>query len=101
MSPTHEPLAASSRVPRRQRPTARLAALLVALGVAAASACYEDPQAKMDQMQQMTDLADVVTELSMRTAELGFTVDSLRAIVQKQDSTIWRLANLAGVPYQR
>ncbi len=87
------------------RPAKRAAARLAALAVfatalaAAAGACYEDPQAKMDQMQQMTDLADVVNELNARTSELGFTLDSLRTVVARQDTTIYRLANLAGVPY--
>jgi hypothetical protein len=32
---------------------------------------------------------------------LQFTLDSLRTIVTRQDSTIYRLANLAGIPYPR
>jgi outer membrane murein-binding lipoprotein Lpp len=79
----------------------RAALLATSLGVAALAGCYEDPQVKMDQAQQMTDMVDVVNELNARTSELAFTLDSLRNIVVKQDSTIWRLANLAGVPYQR
>lgn len=78
-------------------------ALLVGAGLAAVAlaGCYEDPQARMDQAQQLTDMIDVVNELNARTSELGFTLDSLRNVVARQDTTIWRLANLAGVPYQR
>jgi hypothetical protein len=85
-----------SRFPHR-----RAVALLLALTVAGASACYEDPQVRMDQAQQVTDMADVINELNARTAELQFTLDSLRLIIAKQDTAIYRLANLAGVPYQR
>jgi hypothetical protein len=84
-------------------PPARRRAVLAALAAAAtlAGACYEDPQARMDQAQQMTDMVDVVNELNARTSELAFTIDSLRQVVARQDTTIYRLANLAGVPYQR
>ena len=84
----------------RDRSSVRAIALSLAIALAAV-ACYEDPQAKMDQMQQMNDLVDVVNELNARTSELGFTLDSLREVVARQDTTIYRLANLAGVPYPR
>lgn len=89
-----------------QRPTTtfvrRRASLLVGtLALAATAGCYRDPQEQMDQMQQMTDMVDVVNELNARTSEMTFTLDSLRLIVARQDTAIYRLANLAGVPYQR
>ena len=89
-----------------QRPTTtfvrRRASLLVCtLALAATAGCYKDPQEQMDQMQQMTDMVDVVNELNARTSEMTFTLDSLRLIVARQDTAIYRLANLAGVPYQR
>jgi hypothetical protein len=73
---------------------------LVAAG-ALAAACYNDPQRQMDQMQQITDLADILNEVQLRTADMQATLDSLQMVVAKQDSTIYRLANLAGVPYSR
>jgi ferredoxin-NADP reductase len=82
-------------------PRLRTALLGAGIGLAALAGCYEDPQVRMDQAQQATDMADAVNELNARTSELGFALDSLRHVVAKQDSTIWRLANLAGVPYQR
>lgn len=82
----------------RDRAHVRAIALPLIL-LLAAVACYEDPQAKMDQMQQTNDLIDVVNELNARTSEMGFTLDSLRQVVARQDTTIYRLANLAGVPY--
>lgn len=85
----------------RATPRHRLIPLVAAIATAAATACYEDPQVRMDQAQQMTDMVDVVNELNARTSELAFTIDSLRSVVAKQDTAIYRLANLAGVPYQR
>lgn len=86
-----------------RRTAARLTALaaLAALTAGGAIACYEDPQVRLDQAQQVTDMADVINELNARTSELQFTLDSLRLIVAKQDTVIYRLANLAGVPYPR
>ncbi|MEX2181497.1 MAG: hypothetical protein WD771_05605 [Gemmatimonadaceae bacterium] len=78
--------------------TARLRALAVA--VVFAGACYTDPQQQLDQAQQLTDLADILNDLTLRTTELQFTLDSLRGVVARQDSTIARLANLAGVDYR-
>lgn len=84
------------------RPARRLLLAVPSAAVAVvAAACYEDPQEKLDQMQQITDMADAVNDLNSRTSELVFTLDSLRQVVARQDSTIARLANLAGVEYRR
>jgi hypothetical protein len=77
----------------------RAAVLAGALALPAAVACYQDPQEQLDQMQQMTDMVDAVNEIGMRTTELQYTVDSLVEVIARQDTTLARLANLAGVPY--
>ncbi len=87
--------------PRSQsRPRAALLTACLVVAAASASACYEDPNDKLNQLQQITDMTDAVNELNSRTSELLFTVDSLRAVMARQDTTIMRLANLAGVPYR-
>jgi hypothetical protein len=87
--------------PRSQTHTrVALAAVCLVVAAASASACYEDPNDKLNQLQQITDMTDVVNELNSRTSELLFTVDSLRGVMARQDTTIARLANLAGVPYR-
>ena len=84
-------------MPRKElRPRAGFLALALLL----AAGCYTDPQDQLDQAQQMTDLADILNDVSVRTAEIQFTLDSLRGVVAAQDSTIARLANLAGVSYR-
>lgn len=72
-----------------------LLASLVAFG-----GCFTDPQKQLDQMQQMTDLADALTELNQRTAELQFTLDSMSAVIAKQDTVLRRVANATGISYR-
>ncbi len=80
----------------------RIPLLLVALSfLTAAGACYQDPNAQLDKMQETMDLAATIEELGNRTSELQFALDSLRGVVAKQDTVLSRLANLAGVPYTR
>jgi len=76
------------------------ALLLILAMLLAGAGCYTDPQDQLDQAQQMTDLADILNDVSVRTADIQFTLDSLRGVVAAQDSTIARLANLAGVSYR-
>lgn len=77
----------------------RVVILVGALALPAAAACYQDPQEQLDQMQQLTDMVDALNEIGMRTTELQYTVDSLVGVIARQDTTLARLANLAGVPY--
>ncbi len=80
-------------------PTPRL--LLLAATVLVTASCYQDPNAQLDQMQEQLDVANTMNELANRTSELQFTLDSLRQVVAKQDTILYKLANLAGVPYAR
>jgi hypothetical protein len=77
----------------------RSLALLLTFAAVAAGACYTDPEEQLDQMQQTLDLQATIEDLANRTTELQFAFDSLRNVVAKQDTTISRLANLAGVRY--
>ena len=75
--------------------------LLLIVGLAAAGACYQDPNKQLDKMQETMDLTATIEDLGSRTTELQFALDSLRGVVAKQDTVLARLANLAGVPYAR
>ena len=75
--------------------------LLLTATVLVTASCYQDPNAQLDQMQEQLDVANTMDELANRTSELQFTLDSLRQVVAKQDSVLYKLANLAGVPYTR
>ncbi|MFZ9899543.1 MAG: hypothetical protein ACO3F5_08920 [Gemmatimonadaceae bacterium] len=90
----------ASRLPHRAvRSWRRVPCLgLCALAV---TGCYQDPQAQLDEAQAQLDLTATLEELGSRSADLQFQLDSLRGVVARQDTTIARLANLAGVPYPR
>jgi len=72
-----------------------LGAVLVAL-----AGCFTDPQKQLEQMQQLTDLADALTELNQRTADLQFTIDSMATVMARQDTVLRRVANATGVAYR-
>jgi hypothetical protein len=76
----------------------------IALGLAALlmlGGCYQDPEERIAEQQLMQDMTDALNQLGMQMSELQGTVDSMRAIVAKQDTAIYRMANVTGVPYQR
>lgn len=75
--------------------------VLVALVCAAGAGCYQDPEQAIAQEQLLTDLGDALNQLSLQTAELTAQVDSLSRVIAKQDTAIYRMANVTGVPYQR
>lgn len=77
----------------------RPAVLVLVVVAVAAGACYQDPNDQLDQAQQTMDLQATLEELANKTTELQFGFDSLRNEVARQDSTIRKLANLAGVAY--
>lgn len=73
-------------------------ALLAALAL---GACYQDPEQRIAEQQLMQDMTDAVNSLGMQVAEMQATVDSLRTIIAKHDTAVYRMANVTGVPYQR
>lgn len=80
----------------------RLLRLCVGLfAFAALAGCYQDPEERIAEQQLLQDMTDAVNQLGMQVSELQGTVDSMRAIVAKQDTAIYRMANVTGVPYQR
>ena len=87
---------------RLLHPAVRSWTRVTLLGVCAlAIGCYRDPQAQLDEAQAQLDLTTTLEELGSRSADLQFQLHSLRGVVARQDTTIARLANLAGVPYPR
>ena len=81
-------------------PSRPSAVLAVALAVACAG-CYQDPEQRIAEEQLMQDMTDAVNQLGMQVSELQATVDSLRVVIAKQDTAVYRMANVTGVPYQR
>lgn len=86
-------------MPTLRRPLRAL--VLVAVVSAGSAGCYQDPQQVMDQQQQLVDMADALNQIGLQMADMQATLDSLGAIVAKQDTAIYRMANVTGVPYRR
>jgi len=76
-----------------------LSARLCSLGIVAVSmsGCIASPQAEAKRQEQMLQVGDAVNELRNLNDEMRITLDSLRIVVAKQDSTIARIANVTGV----
>lgn len=69
-----------------------LAAIPCAVG-----GCITNPKAEALRQQQMIEFGDAINDVRTNVSEMAGTLDSLRAIVAKQDTTIARLANVTGV----
>jgi hypothetical protein len=65
--------------------------------VAPLGGCISSPKAEAIRQQQMIEMGDAVNEIRIAAAELNSTVDSLRTVIARQDTTIARLANVTGV----
>lgn len=86
----------------RRGPRVTLVALaLLAATLAGSTACYQDPEDLIAQQQLMTDMSDAINQIGLQIADLTAAVDSLTGVVAKQDTAIYRMANVTGVPYQR
>ena len=68
------------------------------LALLLASACRPTTEADINTGQALLELGDAITALREETSLLQQQVDSLRLVVARQDSTVRRIANLAGVP---
>jgi hypothetical protein len=68
------------------------------LTAAAASGCLRNPAADAATAQALTEIAEQLGAVQQHNAELQSQVDSLRAVLARQDTVLRRVANLAGVP---
>jgi septal ring factor EnvC (AmiA/AmiB activator) len=80
----------------RRRPWRVLGAALCI--VSAMAGCLRSPAADAATAQALTQIADQLGAMQQDNAALQNQLDSLRAIVARQDTVLRRLANLAGVP---
>ncbi|MEI6812794.1 MAG: hypothetical protein WCL36_01305 [bacterium] len=70
--------------------------VLAAVLVVGASSC-STPQSEAARAQQVLEIGDAVNATKNEISEMRGTLDSLRVVVAKQDTTIARLANVTGV----
>jgi len=75
------------------------AACLFALAVVpgALTGCLTNPRAEALRQQQMVEVGDAINDMRVTLGEMNGTLDSLRLVIAKQDTTIARLANVTGV----
>jgi rRNA maturation endonuclease Nob1 len=62
-----------------------------------AVSCINSPDSEAKRAEQMIQLSDALNEVRSTAADLNQTLDSVRVVLAKQDSTIARLANATGV----
>jgi hypothetical protein len=86
---------APGRAATRRRGRAAAAAALV---LAAACGAQVDPTEDLTTGEAILGLSDAIAGMREETAVLQDQLDSLRAVVARQDSTIARLAAVTGVP---
>lgn len=72
---------------------------LSVLGAVIVTGC-RDPRAEANIAQAMMDVGTQISAMQQDYAILQHELDSLRSVVARQDTTISRLASLAGLPYQ-
>jgi hypothetical protein len=82
--------------PRRGRLRRGLGAALCTAG--ALTGCLRNPSADVATAQALAEIADQLGSIQQDNAALQQQIDSLRAVVARQDTVVRRLANLAGVP---
>jgi len=69
----------------------------LALLLLAVAGCINSPESEAKRAEQMIQLSDALNEVRTTAADLNQTLDSVRIVLAKQDSTIAKLANATGV----
>jgi len=71
--------------------------ILLAACAAFAAGCLTSPASAARQAQQLNDIGDQLNDLRNQNANLESSLDSLRAVLAKHDSSLARLAAATGV----
>jgi septal ring factor EnvC (AmiA/AmiB activator) len=85
---------------RSRRVSIFVAAVLTAFTAAIATAC-SNPRTEANVAQALNDAANEIGGLKNDLAQLQTQIDSLRAVIAKQDSTIARIAAVNNIPISR
>ena len=76
----------------------RLRTFFALAAVVGGSSSCATPNSLAALNDQINQAADMMNNLQMNMATIQSSLDSLTLVVQKQDTTIARLANAAGIP---
>ena len=79
-------------------PCSRLARRCVLAAALVSLAGCRSPQSDTYLLEQLKQMADELNASRQQAADLQTQMDSLRAVVAKQDTLLTRLAGMAGVP---
>ena len=83
---------------RHNRNRLSILAGIAAAAVLGASSGCATPNSLAAMNDQLNQAAEAVNDLRLNVAALQTSIDSLHTVVAKQDTTIGRLANAAGIP---
>jgi hypothetical protein len=64
---------------------------------ATAAACIRSPASEARMAQQFNDISDQLNGLNQDIAALQESLDSMRVVLAKDDTTLARMANVTGV----
>ena len=95
IAPNRGAILAAMPTPPRRFPLTRRCVLAVAL--VSVAGC-RSPQSDAYLLEQLKQMADELNASRQQAADLQTQMDSLRAVVAKQDTLLTRLAGMAGVP---
>ena len=82
------------------RPRLAILLAIVALAQGQATACYQPP-ADMAQAEMLLGISDAMNDLRTENAILQDQIDSLYAMVTRQDTLVRRMAEQMGMPVPR
>jgi protein-disulfide isomerase len=71
---------------------------LILCALTLASASCTTPNSLAGLQVQLNEAADAMNNLQQNLATLQASIDSMNVVLAKQDTTIQRLANAAGIP---
>ena len=80
------------------RPIRRNRLTWLAFAAALASGGCVNPNSLAALQGQLNEAGDAVNDLRMNISTLQTSIDSMNIVIAKQDTTIGRLANAAGIP---
>ena len=70
--------------------------LILVAAAATVTGCIRSPASEARMAQQFNDISDQLNELRQDNATLQQSLDSIRAILAKHDTTLSRIVNVTG-----
>jgi len=71
---------------------------LALLALCAAAGCVRNPESEAKQQELNIQMGDAINHIQGQVSDQAATIDSLRTVIAKQDTTLQRMAAVTGVP---